>query len=200
MEHRGIPTGYDRYRIVTQFRNPFTRMESLFKYMSKPPERGDTNWKRSCVESTAKGFEHWLLYDRFQFANPHTSDGGFNAYYTTWINRPDQDKSQVLWADVYTPAPTRRPIILKDVSKLNLLRYEHIAEDAKALLDIEIEHTNQSENTDADLSWSSSMLYHMETYHSWDMIAAKSYLPMEGVTLTSLENTNVDAVRVHYRC
>lgn len=153
MEASGIPKGYDRWRRVCQIRNPVERLISVYKYMCEPPIRPHTSkvWVERCQQQTEKGWYWWLTKSDYPFAinEPNDTDD-FRPQYE--IDNPiaEQIKSQREWA----------------LGATDYLRFEEISNEAKNLLDIDIEHKNASIGDRPHIS-PMSMSF-IRTHHRWD--------------------------------
>lgn len=155
MEYAGIPAGYERWRVVSQVRDPLDRMKSLFQYMRNPEVRSGTDkeWLASVQKDTAQGFEHWLLHGRYVFANPSPSPyTDFRPRYMVRYPFREQIKSQSLWA---APAD-------------EIIRYESLVEDARVSLNIDL-GIHRGRSLPVDIEYTEECRRHMWRYHSWDM-------------------------------
>jgi hypothetical protein len=155
MEANGIPVGYEKFHIVCQVRCPFERMESLFKYMSNPEFREDTNptWFARVQAATAGGFEDWLLNSEYIFANPTPSlDKHFRPRYMVNHAWREQIKSQRLWAE----------------GADQLIRYERLRGDVMATLNIDLD-LHRGRSSQQSLEWTPAMIQHMRDWHDWDI-------------------------------
>lgn len=155
MEYAGLPSGYDRWRVICQVREPHRRLESLFKYMRDPELRGDTDpvWLESVRKATEKGFEHWLLHDQYIFANPTPS--GYKAYrprYQVNYAWREQIKSQSLYA--------------KEADEL--LFFESLVESAQRMLGIELD-VKRGATEPEKFKWTPEMEAHLQKWHQWDL-------------------------------
>lgn len=163
MEYAGIPAGYESWRVISQVRNPFTRMESLFQYMSAPKLKANTDpeWLERTKAETRYGFEHWLLHSQYLFANPNPSE--FNAFrprYNVSFPFIEQRKTQAYYtknADV-------------------LLQFEKIESEARRLLAVDIPHLMESERVDVE--WTMKAVEHMVNWHAWDVGYYGDSLPL----------------------
>ena len=157
MERVGIPHGYERYQIVSHMRNPFTRMESLFKYMSKPDVREDTDpeWLSAVQKATRTGFKDWLLNSQYVFAKgaPTVSKPYRPKYQVAYAVR-EQEKSQRLWAE----------------GADDVIKFETLGYDVGRLLNI---HSLplRGATSEKQFEWDKDMFDHMWQWHEWDLNA-----------------------------
>jgi hypothetical protein len=153
MEADGIPFGYNHFRKVCQVRHPFERLKSMYFYMRNPNIKPRTcaKWVARVKAASNKSFEEWL-HDPTCFVSSGIPGLDLRPRdCQKWIG-PSQKKSQILWA--------------KGADQL--LRNEHLNEDAFLLLGVDVGHVNAAKDKKA-VECTSHVMRFLHEFHSWDM-------------------------------